>query len=1003
MALTLVRGTRWGPLVDHAAAHLQALGLGPFDRARVVVASRETGRLAGQGVAARLGISAGIAYVTPAALLRELAERAGVAQDRARWLGSPLDLAVWGALDEVAQDHPLLAAALEADAGRPGRRRATAIRLARLLRGYVDVAPEVIGAWMEGAGDGADGHPLPEATAWQPPLLRAATASLEVDPLHILAAITEAAATDPTPTVVLAVDHVTVPQAGVFDALAAGVGVTALQISGSPGAVWAQALATRIVDLPGATDPAPEVEIHESHGEARQVEVLRDELTRAFAKDPTLEPRHVAIVCPQPERYADLLDAAFAPGDPTTHPGRTLRVQRVESAPSVGLVELLVELLRLGESRATASAVVELLLRPAIAHRWRLTDRAAVTELVSGAGIRWGMDLTHRAAFGLPEVGQNTWLRGLDRLLVGLAVAPGHEAGVGLSGADAVSASDMDTVGALCEIVSRLRRLVAVTDSPATIASWVGRCREAMETLVGLPRTEEWQLTVTARTLARLASDHRTDETLLTRHEFALMLEEAASTRRTRAAAGNGSLMVVGLGELMHVEFRLVALLGVTDDVVPGRVGLPPDSIALGDLAPDPRARRLEQLLTHARSAERVLIVRQRRSQRTNDEMPVPVALSWLLDQLGGSHRAVTHPPIASSESNFEGTAPSFDAPALAGVLARRRRSSLLGRHARRRLAARTLPVASIPGPVTLAQLSRFLADPAKSFLQSAAGITQYQDAQLTDEIDLETKGLSRWAIIDDLLESWKAGTDGRAAEEAFRQREQHPPLAIGRLGFAQARADAEKLWRAAEPDWNAELASHQVHLRLCLDGLGEVALVDEIRTRGGVAVALTASSGEDKLIGPWLESLALAASGGGPAVSRVHRLIRPGYNGAVVPESRTLATEDVAQARAVLELVVRAYVLGQRRLLPVPAAAAIAYAQDELHGGADRAAWTGSFRSYHPKWSWPGRAWQLFYDSDVAELFTDAPLPEDPGPPRGSAFEQWALALYTPMLGGFR
>ena len=81
------------------------------------------------------GAFAGIAYVTPAELMRSLADVAGVGADRSRWLGTPLDMAVQAALAEVAAAHPLLRAAWESDGSRPGRRRATAVRLAQIVSG----------------------------------------------------------------------------------------------------------------------------------------------------------------------------------------------------------------------------------------------------------------------------------------------------------------------------------------------------------------------------------------------------------------------------------------------------------------------------------------------------------------------------------------------------------------------------------------------------------------------------------------------------------------------------------------------------------------------------------------------------------------------------------------------------------------------------------------------------------------------------------------------------
>ncbi|MBK7822901.1 MAG: hypothetical protein IPJ61_18075 [Tessaracoccus sp.] len=49
----------------------------------------------------------------------------------------------------------------------------------------------------------------------------------------------------------------------------------------------------------------------------------------------------------------------------------------------------------------------------------------------------------------LGDVARNTWMRGLDRLLVGLAVLATTDSGLGLTGTDAVGSSDLSTVGAL--------------------------------------------------------------------------------------------------------------------------------------------------------------------------------------------------------------------------------------------------------------------------------------------------------------------------------------------------------------------------------------------------------------------------------------------------------------------------------------------------------------------------------------------------------------------------
>lgn len=996
MGLSLVRGHRWPALLDQLAELLRAQHTDPFARARVLVSSRATGRIVGQEIAARLGISAGIDYLTPAAMMARFAEAAGVAADRSRWLGSPLDLATWDAIEAIAPRFPVLERA--AAVSRPGGRRATATRLARLQRWYLDHAPELVSAWLSGHDGAPDGSPLPERLAWQPALLRAAVEALEVDPLETLAAILEAAAADPVPTHVLAVDELTAPQLRTIEALAAGPGVVAVQPFGSPGEAWAGERATQLSSLPGEPLPAPLVELHDSHGPARQVEVLRDALTAAFEADPTLEPRQVAIVCPQPARYSRLLDAAFAPSELGGHPGRTLRVQDVSGAPDNPVLTATVQLLRLGELRATASELLELLLSAPLAHRWRLNDREAVTELVSGAGVHWGMDAAHRASFDLADVGQSTWMRGLDRLLVGLAVAPGDDAGLGLTGSDSVTASDLDTVGALCEVVSRLRRLIAETASPTTVPGWVSRTRRLLEDFMSVPWQDEGQLLQVRGVLARFEADHAASPTLLSRHEFAHLLRAACRSARARVAAGNGSLLVAPLGELSHVEFRLVAMLGITDDVVPGTALGMPDAVDLGAACPDERESRLRRLLMHATSAERLILVRQHRSPRTDDEISPPAAVSWLLDQLGAHPEPRQHPATATAEENFAEPA-SFDQDAWAGALARRNPPRSPTLRSRRRSQARSRQrVDPWPTQVTLTQLQRFLADPAKAFLRVGAGIPLYETPSVSDEIPLSLTGLERWGVVTALLDSLKAGASLESVVRQLRSREELPPDEIGRREFEGARDEVALLWAGADGAWHRQVTDHQLDLLLDVDGVGPVRVVDSVRCRGGQALDITASSGEDKLIRPWLESLALTASGT-PFPGRLLRLRKE--RGQKVLADTQVGVQDAARAGEQLATVVRAYCLGQHRLIPAPALPAITYAREATRRAFTRADWSGAPGWRHPKWANMSEAWRLFYDDEVSELLHDELLPEDPHNAQPSAFQAWAVALYSGLTSG--
>ncbi len=978
----LVVGPRWSVLVDELARLLPDVLTSPFSTARVVVSTPATGKVASQQVAARLGISAGIAFQTPGQMEHELAERAGLARERARWAGTPLDLAVLRAMEESSS--PLVLRALSSP--RPGQRRATASRIARVFRHYANHAPGLIDAWLAGDDEGPDG-PLPDHAAWQPAVLREALALLEVDPGELALAINEQAAEDPTATFLLAIDEVTSPQAAMFTATGRGAGLVALALSPEG---WTSGLATHRRDLSGDPPAPPEVSVHDSHGQARQVDVLRDELVRAFAEDPTLQPRDVLIVCPQPQRYTHLLSAAFAD---ESHPGAQLRFQ---SAAALGLnpvLDVLAQILLISDTRATASQVIELLLRPPVAHRWRLGDGQDLRELSAATGIRWGLDAGHRGRFDLAGITQNTWMRGLDRLLIGLAA--GHDdAGLGLTGVGAVQSSDMDLLGSLAELLSRLRRLTATTSSPATVEDWVDRTRTALADLIGPPTTDEWQMVHAQATLTRMARDHAGDEATLTRHEFAHMLTASDARPALRIAAGNGSLHVVDLDELVHVEHRLVAMLGVTDDVLPGPAGIP-DAIALPD-APDPRQRRLARLLAHARSAERLILVRQGFSSHTGRPDAKPVAVAWLLRQLNADPQPIAHPAVSTAVAAFTGERLSFDVAALAGVLARGGRVPRPSPTQRRRHAARHEPVpAAQRYEVTLSQLARFLEDPARAFLRARGGIIRYQDPEVSDEIPIAVDGLTRWKVIDETLATLRRGGTVDDVQRRIRLSETLPPREIGRCGFEAAIEDAWRLWSHAHEALSLRPTSVAIDLALDLGDLGEVRLLDHVTIHGGSAVHMTASSGDTRLIAAWLDCLALSASGQVGA-STLFRFASWPNKG----QAETVFFQTPTEPTAVLTAVARAWVLGQARLLPVPPEPGIAFAR-QARTRIDPTTWQGALGDFRSPWPRLGESWPLFYDDDLSELVADEVIDTDPANGQSRAFPAWAIELYGPLVGG--
>ncbi|WP_158600667.1 exodeoxyribonuclease V subunit gamma [Tessaracoccus antarcticus] len=1008
MGLEVLHSSSWDALVASLATWLSDDPPGVFETVNVVVSSRSVGRVLRQQLAQALptAICAGVEFLTVQQWVQAAARTHGLAEDLTAWRSTRLQLAVAGALDELVTDpaHPVLAAHLGAE-GSPARRMQLADRLSHLLRRYVEWAPDMVQGWLELDPDDDEqqptdalGEPLPARLSWQPELVRRVVETLMIDPVDTWSHLASALEADTTgmragffAVSEMATSHVR---------LVVGHGQThdspIWQVDGTAFDDWTAPLEVSRREVGPTGTPKPGVEVHGSHGPARQVEVLRDELCRRFEADATLEPRDVLVVCPDPQSWWPHLRTAFAPtpDDPRAHPGRSLRVQVGTGGEANRVVHLIHELLRLADDRATASLITELILLPPVAHRWRLTHRRDdVTALVAAAEVRWGLDERHRDLLGLGGVTQNTWLRGLDRLLAGLTMAPDSTA-LPITGVETVGASDLELVGTLSELVSRLRKFTHGSSSPATVAQWVARVRTVLDELVGPSFDDEWMVFEAHSVLTDMTEQLSTTAALLTRAEFARLFSTASRELTPRSAVGNGALQVVAVGELQHVAHRLVCLLGVSDPVAGGD----PDLVALGEHVPQRRGLLAARLLAHARAAEDVLVVQQDRDAHTNAELAEATAVTSLVRDLGVDPVRVPGRPLHShSEANFTSEPRrSFDTRGLDAAVARRQvEQGTPAAHVQRRRAAISLDAPYEPMEAGVADLHRFLTDPAKAFLQSAAAVRIFEPAHLKDELPLELGGLESWGVKDRLLRSLRGGlTPEQAATQEF-QRESLPPKLIGRALLREPMKQVMGLWAAAEKDLVGDVVEHRIDL-----DLGALRLQDSISTRGGQVVAVVASKGIKQELLPWLQVLALAAMGV-PARAAVHRMDRENWFD--VPTRREIVAPPSDVALELLGVVAEAYQQGRSRLVPVPLEPALAYAGQLMGGGTpDMRQWELPSRDWDAPWKFLPPQWRLFYgDNAPAELFTDKRTHRDPASEQESAFGAWTKALYVPLLRG--
>ena len=403
--------------------------------------------------------------------------------------------------------------------------------------------------------------------------------------------------------------------------------------------------------------------IHSCHGRGRQVEVLRDAILHLLSADPTLEPRDVIVMCPDIETFAPLVYAAFGGGDGTDLPASDvasgdvprLRVRLADRSlrqlnPLLAVAE---HLLELASARVTASQVVDLASMEPVRRRFDMDDDdvSQIETWVGDMGVRWGLDADHRQRWSLGAVAANTWSAGMDRLMLGVAMADEDERQFGGTvPVDDVGSGSVDLAGRFAEFVDRVRMAVLELSRAHPVESWVEALGRATDSLAAPSPAEAWQRDQLHAVLDEVVEEAggpalgAENRPRLGLSEARALLEHRLRGRPTRANFRTGDLTVCTLVPMRSVPHRVVCLLGLDDGVFPRHPEQDGDDILLADPRVGDRDARSEdrQLLLDAvlAATDHLLITYSGRDECTNHPRPPAVPVAELLDVVDRTVRA---------------------------------------------------------------------------------------------------------------------------------------------------------------------------------------------------------------------------------------------------------------------------------------------------------------------------------------------------------------------------
>lgn len=683
------------------------------------------------------------------------------------------------------------------------------------------------------------------------------------------------------------------------------------------------------------------VQVHACHGSVRQVEVLRDVLLGLLEDDPTLEPRDILVMCPDVEAFAPLVHAVFG-AVPEGHPARELRVSMADRglASTNALLAIAGQLVSLVDGRARATDVLDILGTPPVRRRFAFSDDDldTITRWVVSSGVRWGLDADHRRTHGL-SLHENTWRFGLDRILAGVAM-PEEKVLLGQAlPVDDVGSSDVELAGRLAEALTRIDSCVDDLASATSPTAWSERLRRHVLALTATSYDDAWQVAQLEHELAKVAADAADGGgSDLGIADVRRLLEDRTAPRPTRANFRTGTLTVSTLVPMRSVPHRVVCLLGMDADSFPRTTTVDGDDALARDPRTgerDPRAEDRQLLLDAVMSARDALVITYAgMSEHSGQDRPPAIPVGELVDALDRTaaapvrERILTKQPLQPyAERLLVAERPTtFDPLALQAAGAARD-----PRPAPPFLAG---PVSAPPPELTLEDLRKFFANPARALLTHLEISLPYDVDPPGNDIPIDLSGLERWDVGDDIVRAVLDGADPQAVLTAALRRGTLPPGDLGAKELERICESAQKVVQQAMAHRVGEPVTTDVALEV--DGRLLTGRVPD--RHGDLLVRVTYSSLKGtQALALWLDLLAVQAAEPGTEVRGI--VIAKNGQGRIGPVDPELARSTLAAWTAIRHE-------GLQRLCHLPLETGRAWAK----AGDDR--WAAR-RGAREKWEW--------------------------------------------------
>ncbi len=516
------------------------------------------------------------------------------------------------------------------------------------------------------------------------------------------------------------------------------------------------------------------------HSPLRELAVLKDHILDLLYQDETLELRDIVVMAPDIQQYASFIPAVFHDIQHSIA-DRALRKRNSVMSAFLSYLQILAGDFGWRE-------LLDLLRVKHVFPAFELTetDFDYIQKWLVEAGIRSG--LGERGEL----FNENSWLQGLERLLMGFAVVS-NEPVAGIYGYQDIEGSSGRILGGLCEFVALIRRASESYSSDKSLQEWAEILRTDVDRLfVGCDETDLRELHQLLTELMEAAEYHGEVVNFKVIAEWFTM-----TSAESRSSSGflRGQLTFCSMLPMRSIPFQVVCLLGLNGDSFPRQdkhcsFDLQANFRRLGDRSPrvDDRYQFLEALVS-ARDCLYLSYVG--RSIKNNEELPPSVVVGELLETLEYSYSikkddiVVEHPLHPFNMRYFSQDSGLFTYSESSGAVAR---GYVAGKKSEHNLGHwwgedAVVELREIK-EINFANLLSFYKNPQRWFVRNSLGINLQPGQSLPEESEtFAVDALERFQVADDLIE---AQLRGKASSDLLKLKTSRGRWMLGEPGVVK-------------------------------------------------------------------------------------------------------------------------------------------------------------------------------------------------------------------------